>query len=158
MPKRTRLDWMLEAISLAVLAAMFITLWLHWAEVPDRVPHHFGLGGTPNRWGGKGWLWGLPLTALGLYVLTTAASRFQRLINLPFAVDRDAPEVKQLLLTMSLCMKVTVLLSFAYINHAMINTALGQANGLGAGFLPVFLVTVFAPMIYFTARLSRYRT
>src|SRR5262245_9903463 len=119
MPKRTNLDWLLEAISLALVAVMFLMLRLHWAEMPDRVPRHFDVTGTPNRWGGKGWLWGLPLTALGMYILMTAASRFPRLINLPFAVDRNTPEVKRLLLSISVWMKATILVVFAYLQQAM---------------------------------------
>jgi uncharacterized membrane protein len=158
MPTRTRLDWLLEAISLALLTALFVTLWLHWAEMPDRVPQHFGFNGAPNRWGGKGVLWVLPLTGLGIYVLMTAAARFQRLINLPFAVDRSAPEVKRLLLSLSVWMKATVLAVFVYLQQAMMATALGRAQGLGAAFLPFVLLATFVPMIYFTKRLASFRT
>jgi hypothetical protein len=31
--------------------------------------------------------------ALGTYILFTIASRYQKLINIPISVDRDAPEV-----------------------------------------------------------------
>src|SRR5262249_1390824 len=127
-------------------------------EVPDRVPHHFGLDGAPNRWGGKAFLWVLPLTGLGLYILMTAASRFQRIINLPFTVNRDLPDVKRLLLSLSIWMKATVLLVFAYLQQAMIAAALGRTQGLGAGFLPFVLLATLAPLAYFTARIAKYRT
>jgi len=133
-PSRTTFDWILEAISLAILVAVFINLVAHWSELPDRVPRHYGALGNPNAWGTKNGLWVLPVVAVGLYLLLTAASRYQRLINLPVRVDRDLPEVRKLLLTMAICMKAVIMLMFAYISWAGINTALGRAQGLGRMF------------------------
>tara|TARA_B100001123_G_C15327460_1_gene1030049 strand:- start:909 stop:1064 length:156 start_codon:yes stop_codon:yes gene_type:complete len=39
---------------------------------------------------------------------------------------------------------------FAYIPWKTIQVALGQADGLGSAFLPVFLVILTATAIYFT--------
>jgi uncharacterized membrane protein YidH (DUF202 family) len=158
MPKRTTTDWMLEAVSLAILASIFVNLAAHWAELPDRVPAHYGFLGDPNRWGGKNGLWVLPVTAVALYILATAASRYQRLINLPFCVDRQSPEVRRILLTMTIVLKGTLLAILAYINWAGINTAMGRAQGLGRNFLPVFLAAIFGPLIFYTRKLWPYRT
>jgi uncharacterized membrane protein len=156
-PRRTTLDWTLEVISLAILVSIFVNLAAHWAELPDRVPRHYGALGDPNAWGGKSGLWALPVVAVGLYLLLTAASRYQRLINLPVRVDRDLPAVRKLLLTMAIWMKATIMLMFAYISWAGINTALGRTQGLGRMFLPLFLAATFAPVIFFTRKLQRYR-
>lgn len=155
MPKRTTLDWVLEAVSLAVLVTIFVNLLVHWSEVPNRVPHHYGFGGNPNAWGGKGWLWATPVTAVGLYVLLTVTSRYH---SLPFTVDRKLPEVQRLLLSQSLFLKVAILLTFAYMSRTGINTALGRAQGLGPIFGPVSLAAILCPMIFFTRKLWRYRT
>lgn len=157
MTKRTTLDWVLEAVSLTVVVAIFLNLAAHWSELPDQVPRHYGFSGNPDRWGGKNGLWVLPFTAVGLYILLTAASRYQGLINLPFTVDRKLPDVRKLLITMSVFMKATILLSLAYISWAGINTALGREQGLGGNFLPIFLAVVFGPLIFFTRKLWRYR-
>lgn len=158
MPKRTRLDWLLEALSLALLSAMLINLIVHWSELPDRVPHHYSLEGDPNIWGGKGYLLVTPFVAAGLYVLMTATSRYGGCINLPIAIDRKSPEIQQILLTMTQFMKAALVLAFAYISWAGINTAMGRAQGLGGAFLPILLAGLFGPLIYFTIRLGRYRT
>jgi len=156
-PKRNTLDWTLEGASLAVLVAIFVNLAAHWSELPGRVPTHYGASGNPNAWGGKNVLWVLPIVAVGLYLLLTTAARYQRLINLPIRVDRDLPEVRKLLLTMTICMKAVMMLMLAYISWAGINTALGRAEGLGRMFLPLFLAATFAPVIFFTRKLQRYR-
>jgi hypothetical protein len=158
MPKRSTLDWVLEVVSLAVLVSIFVNLAANWSELPDRVPHHYGFAGNPNAWGGKGYAWVVPIAAVGLYLLMTAASRYQGLINLPFTVDRKLPEVQKLLLSLSLFLKAAILLTFAYMSRAGINTALARAQGLGPMFAPISLAALLCPTIFFARKLWRYRT
>ena len=99
----------------------------------------------------------LPLTALGLYILTTVSSRYQRLINVPMAIDRDAPEVQRLLQSMSITLKMVVLFVFAYLEWADVNTALGRSAGLGKLFLPISLVAVFLPLGIYLQKLRGHR-
>ena len=157
MPKRTTLDWLLEFISMAVLAAIFVNLAAHWPELPSRAPHHYGFRGNPNRWGSKNWMLVLPAIAAGTYILLTAASRYPGLIHLPDSVDRETPEAQQTLLSLSLVLKLTSLLTLGYINWAGINIALGRAQGLGPIFLPIVLLGTLGPIIFYTKKLQRYR-
>jgi len=69
-------DWKREIPALTMLAAMFVTALAVWPHMPDRLPVHWGLSGDPNRWGGRfEALLGLPLTALGVYVLLLVLPR-----------------------------------------------------------------------------------
>jgi uncharacterized membrane protein len=147
----------LEAVSLAALFATVGIVAAHWTELPARVPVHYGISGDPDEWGGKNEMLLLPLTSAGLYILLTMASRYQRLINVPMEIDRDAPEVQRLLLSMSIMLKMVVLLVFLYIVRASVNTALGRANGLGKPFLPIVLVAIFLPIGFYLFSLRRYR-
>ena len=38
------------AIPFVILAASAVILYVHWAQIPQRFPVHWGLDGTPNRW------------------------------------------------------------------------------------------------------------
>jgi len=82
-PRRSAFDWALEAASLAALFAIFAILGAHRRDLPDQVPLHFDASGQPDGWGDKNWLLLLPLLAVALYVLLTAAARYQKLISLP---------------------------------------------------------------------------
>jgi uncharacterized membrane protein len=64
-----KLSWKGEALSLAMLAAMFILAATAWPWAPDRIPVHWTFFGLPDRFGGK-WegLLSVPLEALVLYV------------------------------------------------------------------------------------------
>jgi uncharacterized membrane protein len=136
----------MEALARAALATIVGVVAMHWAELPAQVPRHFGISGNPDGWGKRNGMLLLPLTAIGLYILITVASRYQRLINVPMAIDRDAPEVQRLLQSMSITLKMVVLFVFAYLEWADVNTALGRSAGLGELFLPISLVAVFLPL------------
>ena len=156
-PRRSALDWILEVVSLAVLLAIFGAVGLNWKNLPARVPRHFNASGNPDGWGGKNGLLLLPLTSLGIYVLLTVASRYQKLINIPMAIDRDAPEVRSLLLGMSTLLKTILLFVFLYLTWANVNTAMGLAGGLGKPFLPVSVAVVFTTLGLYMFKLRRYR-
>jgi uncharacterized membrane protein len=71
-----KVTWKSEALSLAMLATMFVLAAATWSGAPDRIPVHWGLSGQPDRYGGKlEGLLGLPLLALGLYALLLVLPR-----------------------------------------------------------------------------------
>src|SRR5579862_9293187 len=92
--RRSAFDWILEGLAVAALAIIIGTVAVHWTELPAKVPRHFGISGSPDGWGNKNGMLLLPLITVGLYILLTVTSRHQRLINIPMAIDRDAPEVQ----------------------------------------------------------------
>ena len=49
----------------------------------------------------------------GVYLLLTVAAHFQQLVNIPFEIDRDRPEVKQLLLRMTIVLKTVLMVLLA---------------------------------------------
>ena len=155
--KRSTLDWLCEAIAIAALAGMIGLTAANLANLPDQMPVHFGASGKPDGWGSKNTLWVLTLVNVGLYIVMTLASRYQRLINLPMRVDRDAPEVQQLLRTMAIVLKAGLMVLLLYLDWAMVNTGLGQTDGLGPEFLPVFLAATFLPLIWFLAKLRKFQ-
>jgi hypothetical protein len=155
--KRSTFDWVCEAIAIAALAGMIGLITANWANLPDQMPTHFGASGKPDGWGSKNTLWLLTFVNAGMYIVMTLASRYQRLINLPFRVDRDAPEVQQSLRTMVIVLKAGLMVLLLYIAWAMVNSGLGRADGLGPGFLPVFLAVTFLPLIWFLAKLRKFQ-
>jgi len=156
-PRRSVLDWILEGLSLATLLAIVGVVAINWDKLPARIPRHFGISGQPDRWGGKSGMLNLPVIAFGLYAMLTLASRYQGLINVPMAIDRNAPEVRRLLLRMSLTLKLTMLMVFGYLTWSTVNVALGLATGLGRQFLGISLGLIFVPVIGFLYALRAWR-
>lgn len=156
-PRRSALDWVLEAFSFVTLLAIFGVILANWRNLPALVPEHFGISGNPNRWGNKKILLRLPLIATGLYLLLTVASRYPRLANLPMSIDREAPEVQPILLGMSITVKAVVL--FIVLNIAWVadRAAMGRSEDIGMRFLPISIGAFLVTVSFYLIRLRRYR-
>jgi di/tricarboxylate transporter len=152
---RSILDWVLEFVSAAALLAATADVAMHWSMLPQRIPTHFGAAGNPDGWGGKTMLLLLLALTLAVAILLTVAESYQRLINIPIKLDRESPQVRQLLRSMVIVLKAVITLIFVWIVDMTMRTAVGEANGLGRPFLPVFLVVTLAPMVYYLVKLKR---
>lgn len=152
---RSTLDWMLEGVSGLAVAVAIGDVAMHWSSLPARIPVHFGAAGSPNEWGGRNMLLFLLAATVAMAVLLTVAESYQRLINIPMKVDRDSPEVRRLLRSMAITMKAVITVSSVWIADLTMRTAVGEANGLGGAFLPVFVGGVLLPVVYYVVKLSR---
>jgi uncharacterized membrane protein len=152
---RSILDWILEGVSAVALIVAIGDVAMHWNILPERIPVHFGVTGSPNAWGNKEMLLLLLATTFVMALLLTVAESYQRLINIPMNVDRDSSAVRRVLRSMVILMKMVITVSSVWIVDLTMRTAVGEANGLGVAFLPVFVVGVLAPIIYYLVRLAR---
>ena len=63
-------NWRIELPLLLLVAAMFVAALMVWPSAPAEIPVHWNASGNVDRYGGKfEGLLGLPLLALGLYLL-----------------------------------------------------------------------------------------
>jgi uncharacterized membrane protein len=155
--KRSFTSWLLEIIAFAPLAAAFVIVAQQWPRLPDKIPTHFGVSGKPNGSSGKGSLWFLLFIDAVTYTLLTAASKYQRLINIPLRVDRGAPEVHRILSSMMTVLKAVLMLVFLYLIATSVEVALGRASGLQAGFVGILVAAPLVILAVYMARLWRYR-
>lgn len=144
--RRSIQDWVLEAIAFAALVATFAMVFGHWQRLP--VFARRGSGGSYSV---------MVLLNAGIYLLLTFASRYQQLVSVPFEIDRDRPEVKQLLLQMTIVLKTTLMVLLAGLLWIIVHTHLGRMRTAGRGFLLVFLIAMLAPTLVYVRKLSRFR-
>jgi Ca2+/H+ antiporter len=145
-PRRSVQDWVLEAIAFVALVAMFAMVFGHWQRLPTFV-----------RRGGVVSYSVMVLLNAGIYMLLTLASRYQQLVSVPFEIDRDRPEVKQLLLQMTIVLKTILMVLLAGLLWIIMHTHLGRIRTAGRGFLVVFLIAMLAPTLVYVRKLSRFR-
>jgi uncharacterized membrane protein len=155
-PRRSALDWCLEAVSAVALLVAISDVAIHWSILPAKIPIHFGADGSPNGWGSKNSLIILLIATTSVAIVLTIAERYQRLINIPIEVDRDSPAIQILLRRMVIAIKAVITLTFVWIVDLTMRTAVGEAHGLGPMFLPVFTLGTLAPVIYYVFRLKRF--
>lgn len=83
---------LLEAVSLATLAALFLFVGFAFFgpdRLPARIPTHFDAAGNANSWGSPFALLTLPAVALGVYLLLTVTARFPSTFNYPVEVTAE---------------------------------------------------------------------
>jgi len=129
--------------ALGVLFMIFVVI-LNWSNLPERIPSHFGVSGAPDGWSGKNVLWALPAISLVIYFGLTVLSFYPQTYKYLWLITAQNAKLQyQNARQMIIFLKTEVVWLFAYVVWQTIQTALGKANGLGATFLPVFLVLVF---------------
>ena len=121
------------------------------------IPTHFALDGHPNKLGHKHLLLLVGFIDLASYILLCFAARYQKLVNLPVNVDRNSPNVQEQIRRMISTIKAITTLSFLYIIWKIIQTASGQANGLGSAFSPIFGAALILTVVFYVNRLKKYK-
>jgi hypothetical protein len=145
-PRRSTQDWLLEAVAFAALIATFVLVFGHWQRLP----------GFARRDSG-GSLSVMVLLNAGVYLLLTFAARYQQLVSVPFEIDRERPEVKHLLLQMTIVLKTVLMVLLAGLLWIILHTPVGRMRTAGRGFLAVFLIAMLAPTLVYVRKLSRFR-
>jgi uncharacterized membrane protein len=138
------------AAALGMLTMLYVAI-TSWPLLPEIIPHHFGVSGKPDAWGGKWILWLLPGISLVLYVGLTILGRYPHVYNYPRPItEKNAAAQYHLARTMIVALKAEIILLFAYLQQQTIQVALGKTEGLGVAFLPIFLILIFGTIgIYF---------
>jgi len=138
-------DYMLETSGLLCLLALFILPVYYYSGLPDSIPRHFNFAGQADAWGNKQAIFTLPAVGAGLYLLLSIISRFPHTFNYMAEITVDNAENQYTIaLRMVRMLKLILMIAFLYITAGTINTALRKADGLGAAFLPVLLLTIGA--------------
>lgn len=130
-------------------------LAFNWAALPEVVPIHFGLLGQPDGFAPKPALVILPFVALFLYVNLTFAERSNR-FNMPWKItDQNREALFSLARNLMFTLKLDLSALIAYLQIAVVETALKHMNGLGPWFAPVFLGSIFFTIGLFFVQGSR---
>ncbi|HSN89011.1 MAG TPA: DUF1648 domain-containing protein [Thermoanaerobaculia bacterium] len=146
---------LLEVAAAAGLALMIGGLAAFWGSIPERVPVHFGVTGTPDRWGSKGEMLILLAVTLALYTGLTFISRIPHHFNYPWQItEANARELYRLSRLLLTGLKAIVVWMFTSLLWGSVEVALGRSDGLDV-FLPVFLLLIFGWMGLQLARMYR---
>jgi len=147
---RSQLENTIEIVAIAALLSTIIYAVAYWSELPDRIPVHFGMDGTPDGWGTK-LLMLLPLgVSVVIYIGLTTLSRYPHIYNYPWAITpENAPKMYALARLFMTLLKCEIVLLFSSITYATIATALGAASGLGLVSVPLIMAFVFGTIAWY---------
>lgn len=140
-------DWVSEIVAIIFILLLIAFSLYHYSALPEKVPIHFNSSGVPNRFGGKGFVWTLPVIVVLLYVLLTIFTRLPHLGNYPVEITIENAKRQYRIATRLLrTMKMLIAATFFYIGFGKINIALGLQDGLSIFFHPIFLISVFGSL------------
>ena len=154
----SHVEWLVEAAAVGILLFWIVYLPSHWSDLPDEVPMRFGLDGQPGSLGPRTDLWFLPGMGIILYGALTLVSRLKQFHNLPVEVTpENAAELYTFSRRFINVVKLEVICLFGYIEWKILQTARGNADGLGSWFMALVVGAVLLTSLFPVFRLRRYR-
>ncbi|HEY9062074.1 MAG TPA: DUF1648 domain-containing protein [Pseudobacteroides sp.] len=152
------LEKVLEGISIFCIGAIIVVLFINWMSLPDRIPIHFGISGSPDSWGDKIKLIYIPIVMIFIYVMLTLVARFPHTFNYLVEITQDNAKFQyQNARKMILWLKAEIIIVFGYIEWITILVAHNRKPGMDVWFLPVFLILLFGTVIYHFLKMIRNR-
>ena len=149
----TTVDKLAELLGWIMLLAIWGLTITHYSTLPDTIPTHFNGAGEPDGFGSKASIIGLPFIATLLFIGLTVLNRYPHSFNYPSPVTQNnALRLYTLATRMLRYLKLVLVLVFGGIEFMTIQNATGKAAGLGVWFLPLTLVLIFFPLIYFVIK------
>ena len=146
----TPVDKATELIGIIGLLILIALPIYFFDKVPDTIPRHFGANGEPDGFSGKGIIWTLPIIGIVMYVGMFWLNKYPHIFNYPQQVTKDnALRLYTIGTKMIRTLNAIITCVFAYITYSKIQTALGNQDGLGTWFTPVFMILIFGVTGYF---------
>jgi uncharacterized membrane protein len=147
------MDQALELLGWGVLLALWIWTGTSYSSLPDSIPTHFNAAGEADGFGRKASIVGLPVIATLLYIGLTLLNRYPHIFNFPTPVTQDNALRQYTNATrMIRYLKLILVVVFGGISFQTIQQANGTGEGLGLWFLPLTLVLIFMPLVYFVVK------
>ena len=146
----TTADKLVDILGWIILLALWALTITNYSSLPDTIPTHFNAAGEADGFGSKVTILSLPVIATLLFIGLTVLNRYPHSFNYPTAITQDnALRLYTLATRMLRYLKLVLVLVFGGIEFMTIQNATGKAAGLGVWFLPLTLVLIFLPLIYF---------
>ena len=150
---RLRDNWYQRIVHI-LTGLVFIAMWLHiilvWGDLPDQIPTHFNAAGEIDGWGAKATILLGPVIGTVMAGIMVLVERFPQTWNTGVKVTPlNQAFVYRTLKSMLVTLELTMLLIFLLTDLFMVGAA-----DMPIWLLPVILVLVFAPIVFFLVRLS----
>ncbi len=149
---------------LLLLFLLFLSFWypyVHYAELPARVPTHFGPAGFPDAWSPKSpvHVFDVHVIIAVIYIFFTGMMAWmaslpdpKKIINASkWELDRMSPEraeqIRQVTIRGLFAIKALIVSMNTYLAYASIQVALGKTAGLG-WYMWVFVAGLTGAALY----------
>lgn len=153
--KISRLELILNVLGMTAFIGSLIYLLIVWPSLPGEVPAHYNGVGEVDRWGSKWEIIIMPMIGLMMWIGLTILERYPHVYNYTNITEENVRAQYLNGRMMINVLKNVMIGIFAYLNWKDIQIALGYQDTLGVWFLPIFLLLIFGPMVYFIVKSFR---
>lgn len=153
--KLSRTDILLEVFGIISLLLLWLIPMFYYSVLPETIPTHFDGKGNPDAYGGRLSIFEMPIIATVLFVGLTVLNRFPHVFNYPVEITKEnAPRQYQMATEMIRLLNLSMVLIFGFITWQTIQTALGNAEGLGKWVIPGVMAATLIPIIRYALKSS----
>jgi uncharacterized membrane protein len=146
----TLVDKTIEALGWLALTILWALPILNYNILPQTIPTHFNAVGNIDAYGSKMTIFLLPLIGSVIFITLTIVNRFAHVFNYPVKITTENAKIQYTVaVRMMRYLKLSLVIIFTFISVWTINAAKGTAHGMGIWMLPLILILIFAPMVYF---------
>lgn len=143
----TPIDLIMESAGWTILIILWVITLSRYELLPETIPTHFNAAGEPDSYGRKATLLILPALGTILFISMTVLNRFPHRFNYPTTITpENALRQYTIATSMIRYLKLAIVVVFLMIVVGTIRTVSGNASGLGAWFLPLFMGMIFLPI------------
>lgn len=149
-PEIAPIDWILEAAALLGLMIFWGYVIYHFSGLPETIPSHFNVSGTPDDYASKSTFWVLPGVAMFIYILLSLIALIPYQFNYTVKIT-PANALIQYALAIRLIryLKAAIIWIFFYIACATVRVVSTNEPGLTLWFIPIVVGGVFLPVIIY---------
>lgn len=152
----TKSDKVVEVISWILLLSIWALTLTGYSKMPEIIPTHYNSSGEADGFGQKITILLLPVIATILFIGLTIANKYPHTFNYMTSItNENALSQYSNSTRMMRYLKTIMLFVFGTIVFKTIQNTNGDADGLGAWFLPLMMGLIFIPTLYFIVKSFR---
>lgn len=163
MPQRPRLqitlttpDRIVEVTGRLCLVALWAMTIFAYGNLPETIPTHFAAGGEANDYGSKMTLFFLPVFGTLSFIGLTVLNYYPHVFNYPCNITTQNALAQYTNTTrMIRYMKFAIVFIMLVLVFTIYKSVITGSGRLGSSFLPIFVVVVLMPLVYFTVKAIR---
>ncbi len=149
------LDRKLNLISNAILTLLWLLTVFSFFKLPDQIPTHFNSNGETDNYGDKDSIFTIPIVATILFIGLTVLNKFPEIFNYPEQITKTNAEHQYSNATSTVrFLKLIITSIFTIITVLIIISSINRTKGLGLWFLPIILLLIFIPTIFYFIKIA----
>ena len=154
----TTADKLLETVCLTVLVLLWVGTVTFFSKLPDQIPIHYNAVGQADDFSDKAHIFVLPIIATVIYFGMTLLNKHPHIYNYPATVTKENARLLYTSATKLIrVLKLVVVVIFSGIVFTTYKTSLTNGDGPGAWFLPLILMLLILPNIFYLLKSSDHK-